>query len=216
MRWISGAESGLDFDIPKLLGIYERELYSHIERACALNFPLIVDVGAAEGYYAVGLAVRNPAARVIAFEMQAKERLQLTEKAKLNGVEEQMHISGKCEAVDLEQALAGATHPFVICDTEGYESVLLDPQKVPSLAQAFILVELHEFAVPGITGRIRAWYEATHNIELVWQQERRPSEFPFQNCYTRCLPKAYFHWAVGESRPERMSWLWMEPKAKNQ
>src|ERR1700722_2566319 len=53
--------------IPKLLGIYERELSSFIEAACLKRPDLIVDVGAAEGYYAVGLAVRNPTAKVIAF-----------------------------------------------------------------------------------------------------------------------------------------------------
>lgn len=211
MRWISGAESDVDFDIPKLLGIYEREIDSCIERACALNFSLIVDVGAAEGYYAVGLAVRNPAAHVIAFEMQAKERSELTEKAKLNGVSERVQICGKCEAKDLEQVLAEAPRPFVICDTEGYEVVLLDPEKVPSLARAFILVELHEFAVKGITEKIQGWYAATHKITHVWQQDRGPTDFPFKNCYTRCLPKSYLDWAVGESRPERMAWLWMTP-----
>ncbi len=73
--------------IPKLLGIYERELNACVEAACAVQFPLIVDVGAAEGYYAVGLARRNPEARVIAFEMEESGREALREMAALNGVE---------------------------------------------------------------------------------------------------------------------------------
>src|SRR5579859_5362525 len=39
--------------LPKLLGIYERELHPVIEEACASRPGLIVDLGAAEGYYAV-------------------------------------------------------------------------------------------------------------------------------------------------------------------
>src|SRR5947209_6694984 len=69
-RYIHGAVGSAY--VPKLLGIYERELNARIEHACALKFPLIVDIGAAEGYYAIGLARRNPQARVLAFEMEAK------------------------------------------------------------------------------------------------------------------------------------------------
>ena len=57
-----------------MLGTYEKELNSVIEEACAAHPSLIVDVGAAEGYYACGMALRNPQARVVAFEMQAKGR----------------------------------------------------------------------------------------------------------------------------------------------
>ena len=44
--------------VPKLLGIYERELHGAIEAAIRAQPGLIVNVGAADGYYAVGLARR--------------------------------------------------------------------------------------------------------------------------------------------------------------
>ncbi len=55
--------------IPKLLGTYERELASKVEWICRQQPELVVDIGAAEGYYAIGLAMRIPAARVVAFEL---------------------------------------------------------------------------------------------------------------------------------------------------
>jgi hypothetical protein len=67
IKWIPEDDNNAKFDIPKLLGIYERELSNCMERVCALNFSLIIDVGAAEGYYAVGLAARNPASKIVAF-----------------------------------------------------------------------------------------------------------------------------------------------------
>jgi len=197
--------------IPKLLGIYERELNSYIEQACALNFPLIVDIGAAEGYYAVGMALRNPQARVIAFEMEATERSALAEAARLNAVTDRLEIRGKCEPEDLERVLADTPRPFIICDAEGYEAMLIDPGAVPSLRRASILVELHEFVEKGISEKIRERFVTTHKITHIWQHERTPAGFPFKDFYTRWLPKSYLHWAVGESRPERMSWYWMEP-----
>jgi hypothetical protein len=197
--------------IPKLLGIYERELNPYIEQACALNFPLIVDIGAAEGYYAVGMAFRNPQARVIAFEMQATERSALARVARLNAVTDRLEIRGKCELDDIDRVLADTPRPFVICDAEGYEAVLIDPGAVPSLQRASILVELHEFVENGISERIRERFVTTHKITHISQQERTPADFPFEDFYTRWIPESYLRWAVSESRPERMSWFWMAP-----
>jgi len=211
MSWISATLDCAHVHIPKLLGSYEREVSPYIEKACALNFSLIVIVGAAEGYYAVGMALRNPNARVIAFEMQPKERSALAETVEFNGVEQRVEIRGKCEPEDLKQALAGAPRSLVICDAEGYESLLLDPARVSSLGEAFILAELHEFVKRGITDKIRKRFELTHKITHIWQKEGTIGDFPFQTFYTRCLRKRYLRWAVSESRPERMSWFWMEP-----
>src|SRR4051794_38235977 len=45
---------------PKILGTYEREIRSAVDEIAAREFPNIVNIGAAEGYYAVGLARRCP------------------------------------------------------------------------------------------------------------------------------------------------------------
>ncbi len=215
--------------IPKLLGIYERELSACIEKACAMHFPLIVDIGAAEGYYAVGLARRNPNARIVAFEMEKKGRAALREMAGLNGiaVEEirndpllraascfraQLEVQGKCEFENLQAVLKSAERALVVCDVEGYEDALLVPEKIPALGRANLLVEMHDFCCPGITERITQRFAATHDIERIWQKPRSRDEFPFRTFYTRLLPKIYIDWAVSEWRPERMSWLWMRSR----
>jgi len=273
LRYIKGAVGSAY--IPKLLGIYERELNGCVEKACALNFPLIVDVGAAEGYYAVGLARRNPKARVIAFEMEEKGRAKLAEMAQLNGIDcmdmerralarqesasptsrasvrgsghsggasisksapagapasstarsyadgqragpeagaPQLELHGKCEFENLQSALASADRSLVVCDVEGYEDVLLVPEKIPALARAHLLVEMHDFCCPGITERITARFAATHRIERIWQEPRTRADLPYRTPGMALLPGRYLDWAVSEWRPERMSWLWMEPK----
>src|SRR2546423_8930110 len=60
--------------IPKLLGIYERELHAFVRDLAALNIREVINIGAADGYYAVGLARQNPATRVIAFEAEQRGR----------------------------------------------------------------------------------------------------------------------------------------------
>ena len=80
--------------IPKLLGIYERELHPVIEYATSRPFQTIVDIGAAEGYYCVGLARRMPQTRVVAYEMDEAGRQRLKELAGLNHVSDRLEIRG--------------------------------------------------------------------------------------------------------------------------
>ena len=197
--------------IPKLLGIYEQELSAEVESICRRKPRLIVDIGAAEGYYAVGLAVCNPQAKVIAFEMDPKGRAALQDMSRLNQVVNRVEVRGKCEPSDLAAALENVTDPVVICDVEGYEEKLLDPRSVPALAKAAILVELHDFIIPGITEELKQRFEATHRIKHIWQQPRSRSQFPWHTFGTRLLPKSYLDWSVSEWRPVQMAWLWMEP-----
>jgi hypothetical protein len=197
--------------IPKLLGIYESELETEIEAICRQQPALIVDIGAAEGYYAVGLAVRIPGARVIAFETEALGQTALRQMAALNHVSSRVEARGTCEPDDLAAALKEANRPVVICDVEGYEEKLLEPELVPALARATILVELHEFIVPTIAQTLKARFGATHRLRQIWQQPRSCLQFPWRTLGTTLLPRSYLEWSVSEWRPARMSWLWMEP-----
>jgi hypothetical protein len=197
--------------IPKLLGLYERELWECVESIGQQCPELIVDIGAGEGYYAVGLALRNPLARMIAFEMEPAGQQATKQMAKLNGLEKRVEVRGKCEVADLAKTLDGVTNPVVVCDVEGYEAQLLDPESVPALRRATILVELHEFVVPGITARLNRRFAESHRIEHIWQTPRSRSEFPWRTLGTTLLPRSYLDWAVSEWRPEQMIWLWMEP-----
>lgn len=198
--------------IPKLLGIYERELAPQVEALVGRNPRLIVDVGAAEGYYAVGLARRLPQARVIAYEMEPGGQTALRDMAKLNRVDNRLDVRGKCEPSDLDAALADEPAPVVVCDVEGYEEKLLDPVAVPALKRAAILVELHDFIIPRITETLKERFGHTHRIEHIWQESRHRDEFPWKTSGTRLLPKSYLDWAVSEWRPVKMAWLYMEPK----
>lgn len=199
--------------IPKLLGIYERELARYIELAVERRPRLVVDLGAAEGYYAIGMARRLPCARIVAFEMHAESRDALREMVKLNAVNSRVQVLGKCEPDDLAFVLANESHALIICDVEGYEDRLLNPALVPVLRRLPILVELHDFVIPKAKELMLQRFYATHEITQIWQQNRSRSEFPWRTLGTMLLPRSYLDWAVSEWRPVRMSWLWMEPKA---
>lgn len=199
--------------IPKLLGTYERELAAIVSGVVAGSYDRVVDIGAAEGYYAVGLALRMPELIVHAFEMDAEGRALLAEMAELNGVRSRVRTYGKCEASDLRRVLQGSSRPLVVCDVEGYETVLMDMAAIPELRNASILLELHEFVHRGVGDLVRERFERTHSIRHVEQEDRSVAEFPYQSLLTSLLPARYLERAVTEWRPERMSWFWMEPAA---
>ncbi len=206
--------------LPKLLGTYERELAGVVEEACRLRPGLIIDLGAAEGYYAVGLALRNAEARIVAFEQEEIGRTALRRMARLNHVSGRIEIHGRCEAADLQSRLIDGKRELdrvmvrprlVVCDVEGDEHCLLDPVAVPALSTAFILTETHDFIRPGITEGLRGRFTPTHKIQCIRTVARSRADFPFHNPGTWLLPKSYLDWAVSEWRPAPMSWLWMKP-----
>jgi hypothetical protein len=165
-------------DLPMLLGTYERELIPAIEEICAAGCDRIVDIGAAEGYYAVGMALRNPAAEVVCFEMDPSVRHYLRRLARYNGVRPRLRIAGECTVAALAAALEGADRPAVICDCEGAEDLLLDPGRVPDLRRALILVETHEGMVIGVEQHLRARFAPTHDIQVIRSRARTRDQLP--------------------------------------
>jgi hypothetical protein len=203
--------------VPKVLGIYERELHPTIARLADLGIKQVLNIGAADGYYAVGLCRMFPDLRVVAFEMEARGREYVRAMAERNGVLARVEIRGTCDLPGLQAALTDPRGTLVLCDVEGYEDVLMDPEKVPNLREAWLLVEIHDCKNAGVSERIRARFERTHTIETIWQTKRTAADFPFSNAYTRSLAPEHLASAVDEGRPVRdgatpMSWFWMAPK----
>src|SRR5579864_2080149 len=188
MRYVD--RSHCSSTIPKWLGIYERELRDCIEEAVTLPFETVVDIGAAEGYYAVGLALRVRHARVIAFEMDPSARELLRKVVALNGVEDRVVVEGVCTRGGLAAILKTSGLTLVVCDAEGAEAILLDPIRVPELEACHILIELHDFVIDGLSEEIRDRFSATHSITHICQEERDRSEFPYRTLYTRIIPSS--------------------------
>jgi hypothetical protein len=196
---------------PKLLGTYERELHRIVDRIIELAPDRIIDVGAAEGYYAVGLALRLERSEVIAFEETNEGRNLLIEMCHLNRVATRVRVQGRCDEQSLLEVVPATGSAVVICDVEGFENELFDSGALAALRRAYLLIELHEFASPGIADRLSSRFATTHNVRRIWQEVRNRVDYPFANWFTKMLPSAYASYQVQEFRPETMSWFWMEP-----
>ena len=149
---------------PKILGFYEMELASEIERASRAGYESVVNVGAAEGYYAVGMSRMMPDARVYAFDIDEKAQAICREAGQLNGVAERLEVAGLCSPENLSEILE-RSRSYVVMDIEGAEKELLCPQKVPALRQTDFLVECHDFMDDSITPTLSERFRETHDFD---------------------------------------------------
>jgi hypothetical protein len=205
LTYVAEAVGSVRNIVPRLLGSYECELHAAVERLLDFPHEAIVDIGAADGYYAVGLALRSPDRTVYAFEASRGRRRLLARVAAANGVGERVRIAGACDVSGLSALDAAAA--IVKVDCEGGELELLRPDAVPLLRRSALLVELHDHLRPGATESVLERFSATHSAELVPARERDPRAHPELAGLTDRDARA----AVTESRPP-MHWAVLVPK----
>jgi hypothetical protein len=196
-----------DLVTAKLLGCFERELHPAIERALDAGYSTFVNVGAAEGYYAVGLARRVPGSRVYAFEIEEDRRELCREIARANGVEDRVEVLGECRPDWLAQLEEDC---FAIVDCEGCEVELLGPEQAANLRTSTLIVELHDFIDPRSTSSIAERFSETHHLEYVAATPRYSAEYPELS--------DIFGWknrelAISELRAHPMGWAVLTPKS---
>ena len=196
---------------PMLLGVWEKELsfiWDSLE-----NLKTIIDVGAAEGFYAVGLAKKYPKKQIIAFEMDPRTKVLLERTATHNSVKN-LETHGKCEYENLVKLGDKLQNSFIIMDCEGYEIELLRFSKTSIFQNAHILVELHEMYAAGCTDILKRRFADTHQVSEIKGQERNLSDWPNKLWLLRFLfPRSIILHFMDEGRPYPMNWLYMIPKS---
>ena len=199
--------------LPAYLGTYELELRPLLAELTATRFDVVLNVGAADGYYAAGLARLWPDATVVAFEMEPAKQANVRRVVAENGVGERVRIEGECTPGRLDELLQGAQRPLVWIDVDGAELDLLDPARVPGLRRAEVVVELHPFLVARPRETLEERFAPTHLDLLVHGEERRAEQFPLDGRLWRTPPgRALAREAMQERRPERQDWLRLRPR----
>ena len=198
-----------------LLGSAEIELRDVIGRIIDRRYRTILNIGAADGYYAVGLAVGSPGTHIEAFEALPAFHAIVERSARANGVQDRIALRGACDANALRHHLQTAAGPsLVLMDIEGGEAELLDPLAIPQLRHVDILVETHDAFVPHVTETLIDRFQPTHHIERYTARPRLPGDFPpdFLPALKRRFPRLAVA-LMDERRTGLQDWLFLTAKS---
>lgn len=154
--------------VPKLLGCYESELHPCWEKAKNSGYEVILNIGCAEGYYAIGLARLLPGAEVRAYDIDQNARRICQRMAEANGVT--LRIGARFRGEDFAEFAGRRT--LVVCDIEGGELDLLDPAKYPALRDLDLVVELHQTPRGHAVNLLPPRFAGSHEIEILYPRGR--------------------------------------------
>lgn len=135
MRYPSKRSAGSAL-FPKLLGSYEAELHETINYAIDKEYTDIIDVGCAEGYYAVGMAIRLVDSNIYAYDTNPKALALSNDMFKLNNIDSgRVFTGGLCDEKTLMD-IPIREKALIICDCEGCEKNLFTQKSVKIFIQS--------------------------------------------------------------------------------
>lgn len=215
---LGGIFKGLKYNVPsicssrapKILGAYETELNNSLLSFLEQNPKRIINIGSAEGYYAVGLAVKNPNLEIIAVDPSIQSRKYLKILAQQNGIEHRLSILKFMPFRRLNQLIV-PHKTLLLVDCEGSEIGYLNLNRVPKLCEASIIVETHDFVFPTITTELIKHFSSTHEIQVINQETRNQLDYPL----IKEFPKSTAEYLLNEKRPSSICWLVMKPKSEH-
>jgi len=190
--------------VPKLIGTYEIELTPYIIKI-KKSYSIILNIGSAEGYYAVGLALRSPGSRIVAFDIDEKARELLAQMIRTNNVQGKVSIAGLCHPRMIGE-FANKKRGLVISDCEGCELDLFNTLTVRKLRDFDFLIETHDSLDVNITRILTNRFRKTHGIHLIKGRKRSVKDFPASSEFTPMEKRL----AMQEGRHRMPKWLFME------
>jgi hypothetical protein len=163
MKYVDQSAEGCH--VPKVIGCYEHELQPFFEAAITTRYDDVVNVGCAEGYYAIGLALRMPGATIHAYDINPGARTMCGRTAERNGVAGRMRIAELFKSTTFRD-FAGRRSLFLI-DIEGNEVGLLEGAPDADLAGFDFIIECHDAAPGKISRPLLERFQRTHAACLI-------------------------------------------------
>lgn len=193
-----------------LLGLYEQEVLS-----CLTNAPsshrTFIDLGAADGYYGVGVLVNRLFDESYCFELSDHGRDVILENARVNQVDDLVHIYGKADR-DFYRHIPSAkrSNSVLLIDIEGGEFELLTDEVMNEFKQSVMIIELHPHLVSEGEEQVSALHERASryfDASIIKTGTRDLSGFPILEQFSDDN-----RWLVcSEGRTVLMSWLVLTP-----
>jgi hypothetical protein len=195
---------------PKLLGSYERELHAEINDLLKKKFIKIIDIGCAEGYYAVGFARFFPNAKIFVFDINQYAIKMCNKMASLNGINNMIYNKACTTKWILDNDLSNS---LIISDCEGFElDLFTDKKTVLSLSKTTILIETHDFVDLYISDKLKNCYSESHYIKSIYSIDdiKKTKLYNYPELNNADVKTKYA--ILREGRPYSMEWLILTPK----
>lgn len=195
----------------KLIGSYETELHDVFTEIINTNYTQILDIGCAEGYYAVGLALKMPAVNVIAYDIEAEARQLTTDMAKLNQVADRVKVESSCT----EQTLKDFTfdqYSLIISDCEGYERSLFTEKNLSNLKHTDVLIETHDWVNINISTDLENLFSKTHDVSVIRSigDVLKAKHYKYEELANESLETKYRIFEEGRGFTDE--WLWIKAR----
>lgn len=132
-----------------ILGQYERHVVEYLN-SIDNNYSIFIDVGAADGFYAIGLTQNKKMDKSICFESSPEGRQSIAMNSRANKMENKVQIRGTARedfAKELIREIGSDIDKCVfLFDIEGGEFDLLNQENLRILRNSILVIELHEEA----------------------------------------------------------------------
>ena len=173
---LSAERTWSDYDtVSKLIGSYECELHNAVDDIVARTPDGVINVGAADGYYAFGMKRLLPNAATFTVEIDRTFDAAVADMAKLNSVSVEPVIDFSFS--DPGPVISALSLPAFVVDCEGCEAGIVHmPGELRK--RSLFLIELHEMFVPGVTEALAQSLSETHAVTLIDPEPRDPRLYP--------------------------------------
>ena len=172
---------------------------------------LLVDIGSADGYFAVGAMRANLFGSCICFERSEKGRAVLSENAKANKVADRLSILDAATPASLRSAIPSGRSGVILCDIEGAEFSVLDEDVLRHFAQMHVIIELHDFLIEDGPAQRDALVQRAEQVFTVEYLKRTaPPIYDFPEL--KAFDDNHRLLAFSEGRDTETDWLVLNPK----
>lgn len=163
----STAEAKTSAILPKLVGTYEAEVAAVLAKLLETRrYKCCIDVGSAEGYYAIGIAKAQPSCEVYAVDNDSSALELCKSNAVANGCLDRVHLRDHLSADELA-SFPLSDPSLIISDCEGFERKLFTERVVSNLSDCDLIIEVHDFIDPTIGEYLKRLFEQTHRLQVV-------------------------------------------------
>ena len=193
-----------------LLGNYESDVQTILyKKAKSGVYKTFINIGGADGFYALGLMKTGFFENVIVYETLEEYRNNIKKNQNTNNLEG-LKILGHCDSEELTNILKMYKSPLILCDIEGGEFDLFNNDNVSYLKNSTIIIEIHQFNDNDITKyeQLKKKFAKTHLIREIHQRYIQTNKLDS----LKHLKDLDILMLLNENRRIRGLWLLLEPK----